>query len=34
RSMTQGRAYFTMEFNHYEEVPGSITQQIVEGRKR
>jgi len=34
RSMTQGRAYFTMEFDHYEEVPNNITQQIVEGRKK
>ena len=34
RSMTQGRAYFTMEFDHYEEVPANITQQIVEGRKK
>ncbi len=34
RSMTQGRANFTMEFDHYEEVPGNITQQIVEGRKK
>jgi len=32
--MTQGRANFTMEFDHYEEVPGNITQQIVEGRKK
>ncbi len=34
RSMTQGRANFTMEFGHYEEVPNNITQQIVEGRKK
>jgi elongation factor G len=34
RSTTQGRANFTMEFDHYEEVPGNITQQIVEGRKK
>ena len=34
RSMTQGRANFTMEFNHYEEVPGNITMQIVEGKKK
>jgi len=34
RSMTQGRAYFTMEFDHYEEVPNNITQQIVEGRRK
>jgi len=34
RSNTQGRANFTMEFDHYEEVPNNITQQIVEGRKK
>jgi len=34
RSMTQGRASSTMEFDHYEEVPGNVTQQIVEGRKK
>jgi len=32
RSLTQGRASFTMEFSHYEEVPGNIAQGIVEGR--
>jgi elongation factor G len=34
RSMTQGRAQFTMEFDHYSEVPENITQQIVEGKRR
>ncbi len=29
RSMTQGRGYFTMEFDHYEEVPDHITQEII-----
>ncbi len=33
RSLTQGRASFTMEFDHYEEVPNNIAQQIVEGKK-
>jgi elongation factor G len=33
RSLTEGRASFTMEFDHYEEVPGNIAQQIVEGKK-
>jgi elongation factor G len=32
RSMTQGRASFTMEFGHYAEVPGNIAQGIIEGR--
>ncbi len=29
RSNTQGRATFTMHFDCYEEVPGSITREIV-----
>ncbi len=33
RSMTQGRGSFTMEFSHYEEVPKSVEQQIIEGKK-
>jgi elongation factor G len=27
--MTQGRAEFTMQFDHYEEVPQSIATEIV-----
>lgn len=34
RSITQGRASSTMEFDHYEEVPNNVTQQIIEGRKK
>jgi len=33
RSLTQGRASFTMEFDHYDEVPGNIAQLIIEGKK-
>ena len=33
RSMTQGRGSFTMEFLHYEPVPKSVEQLIVEGKK-
>ena len=33
RSMTQGRASYTMEFSHYEEVPQSVAEQIKEGKK-
>jgi elongation factor G len=33
RSMTQGRGTFTMEFDHYEEVPKNIEQMIIEGKK-
>ncbi|MBI5198063.1 MAG: elongation factor G [Nitrospirae bacterium] len=29
RSLTQGRATFTMQFAHYEEVPRNISEQIV-----
>jgi elongation factor G len=31
RSMTQGRATFTMQFDHYEEVPASIATELVSG---
>jgi elongation factor G len=34
RSMTQGRAVFSLEFDHYAEVPGNITQEIVEGKRK
>jgi elongation factor G len=30
RSMTQGRATFTMQFDRYEDVPGSIAAEIVD----
>ncbi len=33
RSMTQGRASFTMEFDKYEEVSKNIEQMIIEGKK-
>ena len=32
RSATQGRGTFTMTFDHYEEVPKAISQQITEDR--
>jgi elongation factor G len=32
RSMTQGRATYTMQFERYEEVPGNIAEEIVEHR--
>jgi len=34
RSLTEGRGTFTMEFDHYEEVPQNISQEIIEGRRR
>ena len=33
RSLTQGRGTSTMEFSHYEEVPASVSQLIIEGKK-
>ncbi|MEX0785278.1 MAG: elongation factor G [Dehalococcoidia bacterium] len=30
RSMTQGRAFYTMELSHYEEVPAHVAQKVVE----
>jgi len=33
RSMTEGRAQFTMEFDHYEVVPPNVAQIIVASRK-
>ncbi len=33
RSITQGRGSFTMEFDHYQEVPGNVAEEIIEGRK-
>ena len=34
RSLTEGRGNFTMEFDHYEEVPSNIAQEIIEGKRR
>ena len=34
RSMTEGRGTFTMEFDHYEEVPRNIAEQIASGTKK
>ena len=30
RSMTQGRAIYTMQFSHYDEAPKSISEKIIE----
>jgi elongation factor G len=32
RSMTQGRATYTMQFDSYEEVPPNIAEKVVESR--
>jgi len=34
RSMTQGRASFAMEFDHYEEVPAHLSQKITADKKK
>jgi elongation factor G len=34
RSITQGRGTFTMEFDQYQEIPGNITQEIIEGKRK
>ena len=33
RSNTQGRATYSMQFDHYEQVPNSIKEEILEGKK-
>jgi elongation factor G len=32
RSMTQGQASYTMEFDHYAEVPKNVAAAIIESR--
>jgi elongation factor G len=32
RSMTQGRATYAMEFDHYDEVPSNVSKEIIEKR--
>ena len=34
RSLTEGRGTFTMEFDYYEEVPGGVAQEIIEGKRK
>jgi len=34
RSLTEGRGTFTMEFDHYAEVPPNIAQEIIEGKRK
>ncbi|MGB9743099.1 MAG: elongation factor G [Minisyncoccales bacterium] len=34
RSLTEGRGTFTMEFDHYGEVPANIAQEIIEGKRK
>jgi elongation factor G len=32
RSATQGRATYTMQFSHYEEVPQHVKEEVVAGK--
>lgn len=34
RSMSQGRASYTMEFCHYAEVPNNVAQEIIAGKQK
>lgn len=34
RSLTQGRASYSMEFSHYAEVPQNVAQEIIEGKRK
>lgn len=34
RSMTQGRASYTMEFDHYAEVPNNVAEKIIAGKTK
>lgn len=34
RSMTQGRASYSMEFSHYGEVPNNVATTVIEGRAK
>ncbi|CAG0947909.1 partial Elongation factor G, partial [Anaerolineae bacterium] len=34
RSATQGRGTFTMEFDHYDQLPASLAEEIVGGKTK
>lgn len=34
RSMSQGRATYTMEFHHYAEAPRNVADEIIAGRTK
>jgi len=34
RSISQGRASYSMEFDNYEEVPSNAAQEIIEGKEK
>ena len=33
RSMSQGRATYTMEFAHYAEVPANVAEEVIKDRR-
>lgn len=34
RSMTQGRGTFTMEFDHYDQLPANIAEEVIGGKEK
>lgn len=34
RSMTGGRGYFTMQFDHYEVLPSHLAQEVIAARQK
>ena len=34
RSMSQGRAVYSMQFDHYEEVPKSVAEEIITKKQK
>jgi elongation factor G len=34
RSMSQGRASYSMEFDHYAPVPSKVAEEIIEGKRK
>jgi elongation factor G len=34
RSMTSGQGSFSMEYSHYEEVPGDIAKKVIAAHKQ
>jgi elongation factor G len=34
RGMTQGRASYSMELSHYQNVPSNVAEEIITGKKK
>jgi elongation factor G len=34
RSLTEGRASSTMEFDSYQQVPSNVAQEIIDGKRK